>query len=78
MRYYAAVLTGAMAQIASVAYMWLYTEMGMADVLFWSILAYFAGILVFLKATESKKRKEERKERKFQVYDLREEGWRNV
>lgn len=78
MRYYAAVLTGVLAQVASVTYMWLYTEMGMADVLFWSILVYFAGILVFLKATESKKRKEEQKERKFQVYDLREEGWRNV
>ena len=52
MRYYAAILTGAMAQIASIVYMWLYTEMDVIDMLFWSLVIYLIGLAVFWGVTE--------------------------
>ena len=71
MRYYAAVLTGVMAQIASATYMWLYTDMEAINMLFWSVICYFAGIMLFMAVTEPKKEEKEEKERKFQIYDLK-------
>ena len=79
MRYYAAVLTGSLAQIASAAFMWIYTDMDIVSVLFWSVMFYFWGLIVFLAVTtpKPKKKKEKKKERRFQVYDLKGEH-RNV
>lgn len=71
MRYYAAVLTGVLAQVASMVCMWLYTDMEAINMLFWSVIFYFAGLIVFMAATEPKEGKREEKERKLQVYDLK-------
>ena len=77
MRCYAAVLTGVLAQVASMAYMWLYTDMEAINMLFWSVICYFAGLMVFMAATEPRKEEKEEKEWKFKVYDLRKE-WEDV
>lgn len=77
MRYYAAVLTGALAQIVSATYMWLYTDMEAINMLFWSVIFYFAGLIAFMAVTEPKKEEKEEKEWKFKVYDLRKE-WEDV
>ena len=72
MRGYAAVLTGVLVEIMSTTYMWIYTDMEVLDMLFWSIILYFATVCAFLLVTEERRGKREKhnRERKFKVYDL--------
>ena len=69
MRYYAAIVTGMLTGITSMAALWNWTTMDVIEIAVLGVAAYIAGIGVFLLATEPKPRKT----RKFQTYDLRKE-----
>ncbi len=74
LRYYAAIITGALAEIVTAAVLWIATEIPLHGVAFWSLMAYFNGIVVTLHLTEPKKRQKMRIKGPT-IYTLTKEGW---
>ena len=72
LRFYSAVVAGALAEILTLAALWTRTEMELGGMIFWSIIAYFAGMAAALYITEPPKRKRTRYE--VQIYDLKEDS----
>lgn len=68
MRFYAAILTGVLAFVGCLAFLWACTDMPLADIVFCATGCYCAGITVFMYITEPAPEKE----RKFQIYNLKE------
>lgn len=69
MRYYAAILTGMLTGIISMAALWCWTNLDVIEIVFLGVAAYIAGASMFLLATEPKPRKHD----KPQIYNLRKE-----
>lgn len=57
LRFYAALVTGALAEVLTTFGLWCGTKMQLEDILFWSITAYFVGMAVTMAVTEPKKKK---------------------
>lgn len=68
-RYYAAVVTGALAMILTMSAAWCFTSWTLPGILIASAAAYFAGIIAILAATQQPKR---RKAGEFKTYELKE------
>ena len=75
LRYYTAVVTGALAEIATAALLWVATDIPVYGVAFWSTLAYFNGIALTLHVTEPKKKRKISPEGPT-IYTLTETGWK--
>lgn len=71
LRFFAAIVTGALAQVLSLAGMWAWTSLDLLEVAVWSMFFYFAALMAVIWATEPKKIKA-RKHDTPQLYDLRE------
>ena len=71
MRYYAAIVTGCLAEILTMAALWVWTEMDLLEVAVWAVLIYLAAMCTVLWATEPKKERT-RKHTEPQFYNLRE------
>ncbi len=74
MRYYAAIITGMLTGITSMAALWNWTTMDVLEIAVWAVLIYLAAMCAVLWATESKKN-QTRKHMKPQIYDLKEGGY---
>ena len=72
LRCFAAIMTGCLAEVLSMAAMWIWTEMELLEVAVWAVLIYLAAMCTVLWATEPK-REQARKHTKPQIYNLREE-----
>lgn len=68
LRFYASVVTGALSEIATLAGLWMWSEMEIGGMIFLSLLGYFCGMAVVICATEPKKQKRKRLEP--QIYKL--------
>lgn len=71
LRFYAAVVTGALAQFLTLAGLWAWTSMELGGMAFCSVWAYIFAIVAVMHATEPKRAREEQRQRKFKVYDLK-------
>ena len=72
LRFYAAVITGCLAEVLSMAALWVWTEMELLEVAVWAVLIYLAAMCTVLWVTKPK-REQVRKQTKPQIYNLREE-----
>lgn len=77
LRYYAAIITGALAEIVTAAVLWIATEIPLHGVAFWSLMAYFNGIAIAWNLTEPKKRRIRKRDGPT-IYTLTEEGWKRA
>lgn len=75
LRYYTALVTGALAEIATAALLWIATDIPLYGIAFWSVLAYFNGIAVTLHVTEPRKRRHRKMEGPT-IYTLTTDGWK--
>ena len=71
LRYFAAIMTGCLAEVLSMAALWVWTKMELLEVAVWAVLIYLAAMCAVLWATEPK-REQTRKHTEPQFYDLRE------
>ena len=71
LRFFAAIVTGALAQVLSLAGMWAWTSLDLLEVAVWSVFIYFAALMAVIWATEPKKIKA-RRHTEPQFYDLKE------
>lgn len=77
MRYYAAILTGALAQLLTLAGLWAWSDMELIGMTFCSVWAYIFSLLAVMYVTEPRKRKREperQRRREFKIYDLKAEA----
>lgn len=77
MRYYAAILTGAFAQLLTLAGLWAWSDMELIGMAFCSVWAYIFSLLAVMYVTEPRKRKREpewQRRREFKIYDLKAEA----
>lgn len=71
MRYYAAIVTGCLAEVLSMAALWVWTDVELLEVAVWAVLIYLVAMCAVLWITEPKKDRP-RKHDSPQFYDLRE------
>lgn len=71
LRFFAAIVTGALAQVLSLMGLLAWTKLDLLEVAVWSIFIYFAALMAVVWATEPKKDRA-RKHDTPQFYDLRE------
>ena len=71
LRFFAAIVTGALAQVLSLMGLLAWTGMDLLEVAVWSVFFYFAALMAVVWATEPKKDRA-RKHAKPQIYDLKE------
>lgn len=71
LRFFAAIVTGALAQVLSLMGLLAWTGMDLLEVAVWSVFFYFAALMAVVWATEPKKDRA-RKHDTPQLYDLRE------
>lgn len=71
MRYYAAIVTGCLAEVMTMAAMWVWTDVELLEVAVWAVLIYLVAMCTVLWVTEPK-REQARKHTKPQIYDLKE------
>lgn len=73
MRLYAAVITGALVEVITIAALWLLTEMEIGGIFLLSVFGYFLGMAAVMKLTEPRKRKRTRWE--MRTYDLKKDEY---
>lgn len=56
LRYYAAIVTGALAEVLTVAVLWMHTGLPIHEIAFLAVPSYFAGIMSVLAVTQKKKK----------------------
>lgn len=71
LRFYAAVITGCLAEVLSVAGMWVWTSLDLLEVAVWAVVIYLAAMCAVLWVTEPRQDRA-RKHDTPQFYDLRE------
>lgn len=71
LRFFAAVVTGWLAQVLSMAAMWIWTQKDLLEVAVWAVMTYLVAMCAVLWITEPKK-ETTRKHTKPQFYDLKE------
>lgn len=71
LRYFAAIMAGCLAEVLSMAALWVWTEMELLEVAVWAVLIYLAAMCTVLWITEPKKERI-RKHTEPQFYDLKE------
>lgn len=74
LRFYAAVVTGALAEVVTAVGLWAFTEVEIFGIAFWALAAYAVGMASVLCATEPRKRQEP-KRRQAVFYTLPPEGY---
>ena len=70
LRFFAAIVTGALAQVLSLMGLLAWTGMDLLEVAVWSIFIYFAALMAVIWITEPKKIKA-RRHTEPQLYDLK-------
>lgn len=70
LRFFAAIVTGALAQVLSLMGLLAWTKLDLLEVAVWSIFIYFAALMAVVWATEPKKIKD-RRHTEPQIYDLK-------
>ena len=73
MRYYAAIVTGCLTEVLTMAAMWIWTDMELLEVSVWAVLIYLVAMCAVLWITEPKKSRP-RKHNNPQFYNLKEES----
>lgn len=77
LRFYAAVVTGALAEFLTLAGLWAWSNMELIGMAFCSVWAYIFSLLAVMYITEPRKRKREperQRRGKFKVYNLKAEA----
>ena len=76
MRLYAAIVTGALAEVVTLTGLWLWTDMEICGMMFLSVFGYFIGLAAVLCLTEpTKQKKRQRVRREMRTYNLREDEY---
>ena len=70
LRFFAAIVTGALAQVLSLMGLLAWTGMDLLEVAVWSVFFYFAALMAVMWATEPKKDRA-RRHTEPQLYDLK-------
>ena len=70
LRFFAAIVTGALAQVLSLMGLLAWTKLDLLEVAVWSIFFYFVALMAVIWVTEPKKDRA-RKHTKPQLYDLK-------
>ncbi len=70
LRYYAAIVTGALTMILTMSAAWCFTSWTLPGILIASAAAYFAGIIAVLATTQPKPKR--RRTGEFKTYELKE------
>lgn len=77
LRYYTAIITGALAEIVTAGLLWVATDIPLYGVAFWSVMAYFNGIAITLHLTDPNKKKRFKRDGPT-IYTLTEYGWKRA
>lgn len=70
LRFYASIVTGALAEVMTLAGLWMWSDMEIGGMIFWSLFGYFCGMAAVMFITEPPKQKRKRWEP--QIYKLEE------
>lgn len=73
LRFYAAIVTGALAELTTLGGLYFFTNMELGGIILCAVWAYIFNIIAVMYITEPKKAKEKPRRREFKVYDLKEE-----
>lgn len=73
LRFYAAIVTGMLAEILTLGGLYFWSSMELGGMVFCSVWAYIFGIAAVMYVTEQKK--PQHKRRDLQIHNLKEEGW---
>lgn len=77
LRLYAAIVTGALAELTTAVALWAFSGMEIFGIAFWALIAYGIGAAAVMWATEPKQKSEhKRKEAKF--YTMIPEGYEGI
>lgn len=72
LRVYAAVVTGALAELTTLCGLYLFTNMELGGIILCAVWAYIFGIVAVMYITEPQKAREAQpRRREFKVYDLK-------
>lgn len=73
LRFYAAIMTGCLAEVTALAALWQWSSLDIFGVAFWAVAVYLISISVVLWVTEPKPEPPVRKNKGPQIYTLKKE-----